>query len=111
MCSVVLPLLLLEAVAPLLVDQPEDNLDNRFVTDLLIEQIRSNRDRRQMILITHNPNIPVLGFADQVIAMRSDGERGWVESQGNTDAMKGMIIELLEGGEKAFQARKEKYGW
>ena len=111
MCSVVLPLLLLEAVAPLLVDQPEDNLDNRFVTDLLIEQIRNSRERRQMILITHNPNIPVLGFADQVIAMRSDGERGWVESQGDTDVMKNMIIEVLEGGDKAFLARKEKYGW
>jgi DNA repair ATPase RecN len=111
MCSVVLPLLLLETVAPLLVDQPEDNLDNCFVTDLLIEQIRKNRDQRQMILITHNPNIPVLGLADQVIAMRSDGERGWVENQGNTDMMRNPIVELLEGGEKAFLARQEKYGW
>ena len=111
MCSVVLPLLLLETVAPLMVDQPEDNLDNRFVTDLLIEQIRSNRDRSQMILITHNPNIPVLGFADQVIAMKSNGEIGWTHKSGNIEEMKGVIVELLEGGEKAFRARKEKYGW
>jgi hypothetical protein len=93
------------------VDQPEDNLDNSFVTDLLIDQIRKNSDRRQMILITHNPNIPVLGLAEQVIAMRSDGERGWIEKDGDTDMMRDQIVDLLEGGEQAFLARQEKYGW
>lgn len=111
MCSVVLPLLLLENITPLLVDQPEDNLDNNFVTTLLLDQIRSSKEWRQLILITHNPNIPVLGFANQVVAMRSDGERAWVEGEGDTEKMKSQIVNLLEGGREAFQARREAYGW
>jgi ABC-type lipoprotein export system ATPase subunit len=110
MCSVVLPLLLLESVAPAVMDQPEDNLDNRYVTDNVVELILKSRDRRQMIFITHNPNIPVLGLADQVIVMESDGSRGWVAGHGNVDAMKTHIINLLEGGKEAFNTRKERYG-
>lgn len=111
MCSVVLPLLLLESVVPLVVDQPEDNLDNRFVTENVVDMIVQNRERRQMLFITHNPNIPVLGLAEQVIVMDSSDGRGMVLDQGGVDKMKDQIIDLLEGGEKAFQARKEQYGW
>ncbi len=111
MCSVVLPLLLLENVAPLLVDQPEDNLDNRFVADVVVPQVKAMRSNRQMIFITHNPNIPVLGMAEKVVAMNSDGSRGWVEREGTVDEMKDQIVNLLEGGETAFQTRKERYGW
>ncbi len=64
-----------------------------------------------MIFITHNPNIPVLGMAEKVVAMNSDGSRGWVEREGTVDEMKDQIVNLLEGGETAFQTRKERYGW
>ena len=111
MCSVVLPLLLLENVAPLLVDQPEDNLDNSFVADVVVKQVEKMRRNRQMIFITHNPNIPVLGMAEKVVAMDSDGARGWVKAEGTVDEMKDQIIDLLEGGATAFKTRKERYGW
>jgi DNA repair ATPase RecN len=111
MCSVVLPLLLLDSVAPLVIDQPEDNLDNRFVTDNVAEMVARNQDRRQMIFITHNPNIPVMGQASQVVVMDASDGKGEKVGEGSVDEMKDKIIELLEGGERAFQARREKYGW
>ena len=112
MCSVVLPLLLLEDAAPLLIDQPEDNLDNSFIYELIIGQIRKTSKRRQMIFITHNPNIPVLGLANQVIRMKYDDEnQDRNPASGSVEEMKDYIIETMEGGEKAFKERLEKYGW
>jgi DNA repair ATPase RecN len=111
MCAVVLPLLLLESVAPLLIDQPEDNLDNRFVTESVVDLIEKTRETRQMLFITHNPNIPVLGRASQVIVMDSDGTRGWVDASGDVDEMREHIVDHLEGGEQAFKIRKKQYGW
>jgi ABC-type uncharacterized transport system ATPase subunit len=111
MCAVVLPLLLLESVAPLLIDQPEDNLDNRFVTEHVVQLIGKTRETRQMLFITHNPNIPVLGQASQVIVMDSDGTRGTAVASGSVDEMKEHIVNLLEGGELAFKTREKQYGW
>ena len=110
MCSVVLPLLLLESAAPLVIDQPEDNLDNRFVADTVVGFINKFRADRQMVFITHNPNIPVLGQANQVVVMDSDGRRGEVLAHGDVDAMRTHIVDLLEGGREAFETRKERYG-
>jgi len=63
-CTTILPILLLESVKPLIIDQPEDNLDNAFVYDTVVKSIRSSKQTRQLIFVTHNPNIPVLGDAE-----------------------------------------------
>jgi len=62
-CTVILPILLLESEKPLLIDQPEDNLDNRYVSAKVVSTINAVKQQRQLILVTHNPNIPVLGDA------------------------------------------------
>lgn len=108
-CTALLPILLARRDAPLLVDQPEDNLDNHFIYETIVESIKRLKGRRQMIFVTHNANIPVLGEADLVVVMNSDGKRGYVEKIGALDDCRQEIIDLLEGGEEAFNLRRERY--
>jgi len=108
-CTTILPILLLESENPLLVDQPEDNLDNRFIYDTVVASLRRVKTNRQLILITHNPNIPVLGDAAGVFVLTSDGAKAWLLNHGDVDACKDEIINLLEGGEEAFAQRRERY--
>lgn len=108
-CTTILPILLLESENPLLVDQPEDNLDNRFIYDTVVNAIQRVKAERQLILITHNPNIPVLGDAEAVFVLTSDGAKAGVLNSGNVDACKREIVNLLEGGEEAFAQRRRRY--
>ncbi len=109
-CTTILPILLLKGDNPLLVDQPEDNLDNRFIYETVVDIVRKVRDRRQLIFVTHNPNIPVLGDAQRVFVLRSDGQRAEVEKAGTVDDCRDEIVTLLEGGDEAFRLRQKKYG-
>jgi ABC-type uncharacterized transport system ATPase subunit len=109
-CTTILPILLLQSARPLLVDQPEDNLDNAFVYDTIVKALRDAAGTRQVIFVTHNPNIPVLGNADRVFVFDSDGARGWMRATGTVDECKEEIESILEGGRKAFLERKERYG-
>ncbi|MEX0643115.1 MAG: AAA family ATPase [Pirellulales bacterium] len=110
-CTTILPILLLESDNPLLVDQPEDNLDNRYIYDTVVQAIHRVKQQRQIILITHNPNIPVLGEASAVYVLTSDGERSRLANCGCVDTCKSEIINLLEGGKEAFVRRKERYDY
>lgn len=109
-CTTILPILLMESDSTLIVDQPEDNLDNRFIFQTVVESIRHVKTKRQLILVTHNPNIPVLGEADHVVVLESDGAKGRVTKEGNVDQCKTEIVTLLEGGAEAFRRRGERYG-
>lgn len=108
-CTTILPILLLESDNPLLVDQPEDNLDNGFIFENIVANIRSVKKQRQLIFVTHNPNIPVLGDAEKVFVLKSDGRRATKSKEGTVDECKDEIVTLLEGGEVAFKRRKERY--
>ncbi|MAE44935.1 MAG: hypothetical protein CMF63_08160 [Magnetovibrio sp.] len=109
-CTVILPILLLESERPLLIDQPEDNLDNAFVYDTIVKSLLEAKGGRQLIFVTHNPNIPVLGDAEKVFVFSSDGRRGTVTHAGTVDDVKGEVEHLLEGGAEAFLLRMQKYG-
>ena len=108
-CTAILPILLWEGDVPLIIDQPEDNLDNRFVYDTVVTALKSVKSLRQLIFVTHNPNIPVLGDAACVVVMQSDGITGSVQTSGDVDGCRAEIVELLEGGKEAFDRRKAKY--
>jgi ATPase subunit of ABC transporter with duplicated ATPase domains len=110
-CTAILPILLLESHNPLLIDQPEDNLDNRYIYDTVVNALHRVKQNRQIILITHNPNIPVLGEASSVCVLTSDGERSQLANQGSVDDCKTEIINLLEGGKEAFVRRKDRYNY
>jgi energy-coupling factor transporter ATP-binding protein EcfA2 len=108
-CTALLPLLLARRDNPIVIDQPEDNLDNHFIYETIVDAISRLKSRRQMILITHNANIPVLAEAELVVVLNSDGKIGFIEKAGNIDECRDEIIDLLEGGEKAFALRSKRY--
>jgi DNA repair exonuclease SbcCD ATPase subunit len=108
-CTALLPILLARRDSPLLIDQPEDNLDNHFIFETVVGALQRLKKRRQMIFITHNANIPVLAEADLVLVMNSDGRVGVVEKSGTVDECREQIIDLLEGGREAFKLRSKRY--
>lgn len=108
-CTAILPILLFESANPLLIDQPEDNLDNSYVYNSVVASITQAKGTRQMIFVTHNPNIPVLGNADLVVVMESDGRTAKPKKEGSVDDCQTDIINLLEGGAEAFRLRSERY--
>lgn len=117
--TAVLLLLLLESEAPLIVDQPEDDLDNRFITEGVVPRMRDGKQRRQFIFSTHNANIPVLGDAELIIGLTASGEADHGHARVNSEHMgsidsqpvRELVEEILEGGREAFEMRRRKYGF
>ena len=117
--TAVLLLLLLESDAPLIVDQPEDDLDNRFITEGVVPRMREEKQRRQFVFSTHNANIPVLGDAELIVGLSASGEaehghaRIAPEHLGSIDSkpVRELVEEILEGGKEAFEKRRRKYGF
>ena len=117
--AVLLLLLLLESEAPLVVDQPEDDLDNRFITEGVVPIMRQEKGRRQFVFSTHNANIPVLGDAELILGLAASGEgreghakiahkhMGSIDSKPVCE----LVEEILEGGKDAFEMRRSKYGF
>jgi hypothetical protein len=110
-CTVVLPLLLGHSGDPLLLDQPEDHLDNAFIADTLVASLLRRQPDVQYIFTSHNANIPVIGNAENVIVMASDGENGYLANSGGLqDASIVEAIErIMEGGAEAFDKRAAFY--
>lgn len=109
--TAILPLLLRPAAYPLVLDQPEDDLDNRFIFKTLVEKIKDLKSERQLIFVTHNANIPVIGDAERVLVMGMSGpEQAESIGAGSVEDMRDPIIELLEGGRSAFELRSKSYG-
>ena len=102
---------------PLIIDQPEDHLDNRYIYDYFVNDLRRVKKARQVILSTHNANIPVCADAEQILVMNSNGSNMWVDYCGSLDfqdlqtntKMTTLVQELLEGGITAFELREKKY--
>lgn len=102
-------------VDPLIMDQPEDNLDNAFIADRIVAELRSAKIARQFIFATHNANIPVFGDAEWIgVFEASEGQALMpAEAQGAIDVEKvrDSAAMILEGGKTAFNQRKAKYGF
>lgn len=114
-CTAILHLLLLQNLDPLIMDQPEDNLDNAFIADRIVAELRSAKIARQFIFATHNANIPVFGDAEWIgVFEASEGQAQMpAEAQGAIDVarVRDMSAIILEGGKTAFNQRKTKYGF
>ncbi len=114
-CTAILHLLLLNNFDPLILDQPEDNLDNAFIADRIVSEIRKNKLARQFIFATHNANIPVFGDAEWIgVFDVIDGKANMPnEQQGGIDIPRVQVLaaDILEGGKSAFNQRREKYGF
>ena len=92
---------------PIILDQPEDDLDNTLIYDLLVTSLRETKRNRQVIIVTHNPNIVVHGDAELVISLSSGGGRSHVNSMGGLQESKvrAEICRVMEGGQEAFESR------
>jgi DNA repair exonuclease SbcCD ATPase subunit len=110
-CTAILPVILSHKERIIILDQPEDHLDNAFVVGTLVKAILVRSDRAQTIVATHNPNVPVLGDAEQVVHLDSDGTRCFAQAAGPVNARR--IVEaistIMEGGREAFRRRAEFY--
>jgi hypothetical protein len=106
---------------PLVLDQPEEDLDTALITSLIVPEIRKSRWNRQ---VTHNANIPVNGDAEQVIVMDNDGTSIRIRNSPDKDDATRRVVhagpieidpvrediqEILEGGKDAFRARERRY--
>ena len=111
--TAMLLLLLVQQDRLLVVDQPEDDLDNRFVYEDIVRILRAQKGCRQILAATHNPNIPVLGHAELIVALEATEARAEIRAQGAIDRpeVQEFVKEVMEGGENAFRRRAEKYGW
>ncbi len=98
---------------PLIVDQPEENLDNQTITATLVPAIKYAKERRQIVLVTHNPNLAVVCDADQVIHAHLDKTNGnlltYTAGSIENPTITQLIVDVLEGTKPAFDLRDAKY--
>ncbi len=98
---------------PLIIDQPEDNLDNQSVTKILVPFIQVAKKRRQIIMVTHNPNLAIVADSDQIINVsinKDDNMRVNIQSGGIEDLeINESCVTILEGTMNSFRRREEKY--
>ncbi len=92
---------------PIILDQPEDDLDNTLIYDLLVTSLRQTKKTRQIIIVTHNPNIVVHGDAELVISLESGRGQSYVKSSGGLQESKvrDEVCRVMEGGREAFKSR------
>lgn len=108
--TIILPIVTYGKPFPLIIDQPEDDLDNVYIHDNFVHNLlRKTKGKRQYIFATHNANIPVLGDAENIIFMDASRDKGCIKKSGSTDKVSHEIMEVLEGGPQAFIDRYKKY--
>ena len=92
---------------PIILDQPEDDLDNTLIYDLLVSQLRETKLRRQVIVVTHNPNIVVHGDAEFVLSLEAGNGQTRIRCEGGLQEQKvrDEICRVMEGGSEAFETR------
>ncbi|MDM7457348.1 MAG: AAA family ATPase [Tepidimonas sp.] len=97
---------------PIVLDQPEDDLDNHLIYDLIVRQIRENKLRRQLIVVTHNPNVVVNGDAELVHVMDFKNGQCIVAKSGalQEQAVREEVCRVMEGGHEAFSRRWKRLG-
>jgi len=115
-CTALLSLILLENNEPLIIDQPEDDLDKSFIFSDIVTKLRREKEKRQFIIATHDANLAVLGDAEQMIVLHASDKSVSLEKcitgASIDDAkVKFEVERLLEGGKEAFNRRREKYGF
>lgn len=113
-CTAIFPLLLKLQEGPLIVDQPEDNLDNRHIADSIAPALLKDKKTRQIAFTSHNANLVVLTDAEQIVMFEGSGSTGAVHARGFLCTSESKIcpevISILDGGKKALKLRYQKYG-
>ncbi len=110
--AAMLAFLLSHGSEPLILDQPEDDLDNHLIYDLVVRQIRENKLERQIIVVTHNPNVVVNGDAEMLHTMDFRGGQCVISRKGSLQdrGMREEVCRIMEGGREAFKNRYRRMG-
>lgn len=110
--ATLLAFLLAFGETPIVLDQPEDDLDNHLIYDLIVRQVRENKLRRQLIVVTHNANLVVNGDAELVHVMAFGNGQCFVSQSGSfqDEAVRSEVCRVMEGGEIAFARRWKRLG-
>ncbi len=110
--AAMLAFLLAHGDEPLVLDQPEDDLDNHLIYDLVVRQMRENKRRRQIIVVTHNPNIVVNGDAEMLHVLEFRGGQCRVVQAGSLQeaSLREEVCRVMEGGREAFERRYRRLG-
>ena len=100
--------------APLIIDQPEDNLANKYINNKLINDIKKTKKRKQIIIVSHNATIPVLADAENIIYCKADGDKitirsNYMENNIFKKSCLDIIAEITDGGKKSIKKRFKKY--
>ncbi|MFA5267497.1 MAG: PHP domain-containing protein [Methanoregula sp.] len=100
-----------EGTKPIIIDQPEDSLDNPSVYEDIVSKLRTGKEKRQFILTTHNSNIGVASDSDNFIVLKSSAKTGKIECFGAIDRndVRAEIINHLEGGDIPYELKNKKY--
>jgi exonuclease SbcC len=109
-CGIVIAIVLVAGTNPIIIDQPEDNLDGKYVSKVLVPLIRGQKQKRQIILVTRDANIAIGGDAELIVILDTDQQgTALLPATIENKDMRPQYIWILDGGEKAFQTREEKY--
>lgn len=105
--AAIMAFLLSHGNEPLVIDQPEDDLDNALIYDLIVNQIHKNKNRRQLIIVTHNPNIVVNGDSELVHVLKFEKGQVQMDQQGGLEesGIREGVCTIMEGGRQAFDKR------
>ena len=113
-CTAVFPLLLRLQEGPLIIDQPEDNLDNRHIAETVAPALLLDKRTRQIAFTSHNANLVVLADCEQIVMFEGMGSTGKIEKRGflctSSSRITRMVVDILDGGDKALKLRYQKYG-
>lgn len=95
---------------PIILDQPEDDLDNTLIYELLVSRLRETKTKRQVIVVTHNPNIVVHGDAELVLSLKAAKGQSSIDCQGGLQErdVRDVICSVMEGGREAFESRYKR---
>lgn len=95
---------------PIIFDQPEDDLDNKFIVSELVDIFKELKKYRQIIIVTHNANLVVNADAEQVIIAKNNDEKlSYISGSLEDKEIQKHVCDILEGGQQAFEQRKKKY--
>ncbi|MEN6368906.1 MAG: AAA family ATPase [Thermotogota bacterium] len=113
-CTAIFPILVMISEGPLVIDQPEDNLDNRHIADVVAPEFVARKVNQQFVLTSHNANLVVLTDSELIMHVESNGSIGTITNSGflacSESPIRDAVLGVLDGGEAALVARKRKYG-
>lgn len=109
--TALLNLMLAQGKGPIVIDQPEDELDSNYIFSDLVPLLREVKEKRQLILATHNANLPVNADAELIYAVEARDAKGKKRTEGGLDRTEvtRAVLDIMEGSEQAFRQRSEKY--